>query len=91
MGFFEKSNEFAIYFITLVRFPKLFIKEFLKFRKVFRFKIEKRLLFGQNSKNVPMKRIIDNYENLNTIIKFLHDKSGHKSKIKIYHTTVDRY
>jgi hypothetical protein len=68
------------------------LKEFNKFKKkAFKFKLQKDQFFRRNSKNVFMKKMIDDFEERQQILKQFHDKSDHRNKKKIYKRIIDRY
>ena len=56
-----------------------------------RFLIRDKQLFKQANKNVFFKRVIDEIENQQKILKQLHDKNEHKSRENIYRRVTDRY
>lgn len=68
------------------------IKEFNAFNKqAVKFKVQDNHLFRQNSKNVPMRRVVDNPIERQTILQQLHDESGHKGQEGTYRRVADRY
>ena len=91
-GYSEKSVEIATYLTTLARPPTMTTKEFLKFKKeALLFKVQDRILFRRNSKNVPIRRVVDRIEDQMTIMEELHDESGHKGREGTYRRIADRY
>ena len=91
-GFSDKSIEIATYLTTLARPLHLTTKEFLKFKKeAWRFKVEDRILFRRNNKNVPIRRVVDKKENQQEIMRALHDETGHKGREGTYRRVADRY
>jgi hypothetical protein len=61
--YFEKSQKIVVYLFTLRKFSEMSLKEFNKFKKkVFKFKFQRNQFFRRNSKNVFMKRMIDDLE-----------------------------
>lgn len=65
-------------------------KEFNVFKKkAIKFKVQENHLLCQNSKNVSMGQVVDNLTEWQTILKQLHDKSGHKRQEKTYQQIVD--
>jgi hypothetical protein len=67
------------------------LKKFNKFKKkVFKFKLQKDQLFRRNLKNVLMKRMIDDFEERQQILKQLHDEKNHRDKEDIYRRIIDR-
>jgi hypothetical protein len=90
--YFEKSQKIVVYLFTLRKLSEMSLKEFNKFKKkVFRFKLQKNQFFRRNSKNVFMRRMIDDFEKRQRILKQLHDESDHRDKKNIYKRTTDRY
>ncbi len=90
--YFEKSQKIVVYLFTLRKSSEMSLKEFNKFKKkVFRFKLQRNQLFRRNSKNVFMKRVIDNFEKRQRILKHLHDESDHRDKKNTYKRIIDRY
>jgi hypothetical protein len=68
------------------------LKEFNKFKKkALKFKLQKDQLFRRNSKNVLMKRMIDDLEERQRILKQLHDENDHRDKEDINKRIIDRY
>jgi hypothetical protein len=68
------------------------LKEFNKFKKkALKFKLQKDQFFRRNSKNVLMKRVIDDFEERQRILKQLHDENDHRDKEDIYKKIIDRY
>ncbi len=90
--YFEKSQKIVVYLFTLRKFSEMSLKEFNKFKKeALRFKLQKNQFFRRNSKNVLMKRVIDDLEERQRILKQLHDESDHRDKKDIYKRIADRY
>jgi hypothetical protein len=68
------------------------LKEFNKFKKeALKFKVQENHLFRRNSKNVPLRRVIDHPEERMRIIESLHDESGHRGREGTYRRIADRY
>lgn len=79
--FSEESIQIATYLTTLRRPTQMNTKEFKKFKtKALHFKVVDQILFRRNSKNVPLRRIVDDKTEKMKIIKALHDESGHKGR-----------
>ncbi len=77
---------------TLRKFFEMSLKEFNKFKKkTFKFKLQKNQFFRRNLKNVFMKRVIDDFEERQRILKQLHDENDHRNKKNIYKRIIDRY
>jgi hypothetical protein len=68
--YFEKSQKIVFYLFTLRKLFKMFLKEFNKFKKkVFKFKLQKDQFFRRNSKNVFMKKMMNDLEKRQEILK----------------------
>jgi hypothetical protein len=90
--YFEKSQKIVVYLFTLRKLSEMSLKEFNKFKKkVLRFKLQKNQFFRRNSKNVSMKRMIDDFEKRQRILKQLHDENDHRDRKNIYKRIIDRY
>jgi hypothetical protein len=90
--YFEKSQKIVVYLFTLRKSLEMSLKEFNKFKKkALRFKLQKDQLFRRNSKNVLMRRVIDDFEERQRILKQLHDESDHRDKKDTYRRIADRY
>jgi hypothetical protein len=90
--YFEKSQKIVVYLFTLRKFSEMSLKEFNKFKKkALKFKLQKDQLFRRNSKNVFMKRVIDDFEERQRILKQLHDENDHRDKENTYKRIADRY
>jgi hypothetical protein len=90
--YFQKSQKIVVYLFTLRKFFEMSLKEFNKFKKkALRFKLQRDQLFRRNSKNVSMRRVIDDLEERQRILKQLHDESDHRDKEDIYKRIADRY
>jgi hypothetical protein len=88
----EKSQKIVVYLFTLRKSSEMTLKEFNKFKKkILRFKLQKDQFFRRNSKNVFMKRMIDDFEKRQRILKQLHDENDHRDKKNIYKKIIDRY
>jgi hypothetical protein len=90
--YFEKSQKIVVYLFTLRKFFEMSLKEFNKFKKkALKFKLQKNQLFRRNSKNVLMRRMINDFEERQRILKQLHNESDHRDKENIYKRINDRY
>ncbi len=90
--YFEKSQKIVVYLFTLRKFFEMSLKEFNKFKKkILKFKFQRNQFFRRNSKNVFMKRVIDDFEERQRILKQLHDENDHRNKENIYKRIIDRY
>jgi hypothetical protein len=74
----EKSQKIAVYLFTLRKSSEMTLKKFNKFKKkVLKFKLQKDQFFRRNSKNVSMRRMIDNLDERQRILKQLHDENDY--------------
>ncbi len=90
--YFEKSQKIVVYLLTLRKFFEMSLKEFNKFKKkILKFKFQKNQFFRRNSKNVFMRRVIDDFEKRQRILKQFHDENDHRDKKNIYKRIIDRY
>jgi hypothetical protein len=90
--YFEKSQKIVVYLFTLRKFFEMSLKEFNKFKKkALRFKLQRNQFFRRNSKHVLMKRVIDDFEERQRILKQLHDENDHRDREDIYRRIADRY
>lgn len=91
-GFSKKSIQIATYLTTLHPSDKMSIKKFKKFKaEALRYKVVNHILFRRNTKNIPLKRVIDNPEKQTNIIAALHDDSEHKKRESTYSKIADKY
>jgi hypothetical protein len=68
------------------------LKEFNKFKKkTFKFKLQRNQFFRRNSKNVLIKKMIDELEKRQRILKQLYDENNHRNKKNIYRRIMNRY
>ncbi len=90
--YFEKSQKIVVYLFTLRKSSEMSLKEFNKFKKkALKFKFQRNQFFRRNSKNVLMRRVIDDFEKRQRILKHLHNESDHRDKKNIYKRIADRY
>ncbi len=90
--YFEKSQKIVVYLFTFRKSFEMSLKEFNKFKKkILRFKLQRDQFFRRNSKNVFMRRMIDDFEERQRILKQLHDENDHRNKKNIYKKIIDRY
>jgi hypothetical protein len=90
--YFEKSQKIVIYLFTLRKFSEMSLKEFNKFKKkALKFKFQRNQFFRRNSKNVFMRRVIDDLKERQRILKQFHDESDHRDKKDIYRRIIDSY
>jgi hypothetical protein len=90
--YFEKSQKIVVYLFTLRKSSEMSLKEFNKFKKkTLKFKFQRNQFFRWNSKNVFMRRVIDDFEERQRILKQFHDENDHRNKKNIYKKIIDRY
>ena len=88
----DHSRKIATYLTTLRRPPEMDVKEFNAFKKkALKYKIQDNHLFRRNSKNVPLRCVVDNRVERQTILQQLHDETGHKGRESTYRQVADRY
>lgn len=88
----DNSWKIATYLTTLRRPPEMNAKEFNAFKKkAVKFEVQDNHLFRRNSKNVPMRRVVDDPTERQTILQQLHHESGHKGREGTYRRVADRY
>ena len=83
-GYSQHSITIAKYLTTLKRpasIKEMSSKEFHKFkREALTFQVHKGDLFKRASKNVPLRRVVDNGEDRLRILEAMHDETGHRGK-----------
>ncbi len=90
--YFEKSQKIVVYLFTFRKSFEMSLKEFNKFKKkALKFKLQKDQFFRRNSKNVFMKKVINDLEKRQRILKQFHDENDHRDKKDIYKKIIDRY
>jgi hypothetical protein len=90
--YFEKLQKIVVYLFTFRKSSEMSLKEFNKFKKkILKFKLQKNQFFRRNSKNVFMRRVIDDFEERQRILKQFHDENDHRNKKNIYKRIIDRY
>ncbi len=68
--YFEKSQKIVVYFFPLRKSFDMLLKRFNKLKKkTFKFKLQRNLFFRRNSKNVFMKRAINDFKKRQRITK----------------------
>ena len=88
--YFDDSQKIATYLTTLHQPPEMDTKEFNVFKKnAVKFKVQNNYLFRQNNKNMPMRQVVDNPEERQTILQQLHDENSHKRREGIYRRVTD--
>lgn len=91
-GYTELSRKIATYLTTLRRPAEMSRKEFNTFKnQALKSKVQDNHLFRRNSKNVPMRCVVDNPIERQTILQQLQDESGHKGREGTYRRVADRY
>ena len=88
----DESEQLALYLSTLQRPRGISKHQFntLK-RRAKSFVIEGDLLFRRASKNVPLRRVVDDTETKQAIIRNLHDETGHKGRDGTTNRIATRY
>lgn len=91
-GYSDHFVEIAAYLTSLRRPPNMTLKEFNKFKKeALRYKVQDRHLFCRNSKNVPLRRVIDSQTDKDKILQQLRGEGGHRGREGTYRRVADRY
>ena len=81
----DYSRKIATYLTNLRQPPEINTKEFNTFKKkTVKFKVQDNQFFCRNSKNVPMRQVVDDPTERQTIFQQLHDESGHKEREGTY-------
>ena len=88
----DKMESFATYLTTMRRPAEMTAKEARQFKQeALRFRVEGDQLYRRGSKNVPARRVIDDEESRQRILKDLHDNGGHRGREGTYRRVADRY
>ena len=88
----EESQRIARYLTTLTWPSGMDRKAFRKFKSwALQFLVRDKQLFKRANKNVLFRRIVDEIENQQKILKQLHDEGGHKGRESTYQRVTDRY
>lgn len=91
-GYSEESVAIAHYLTTLKRPPHLSTKDFRQFkRNALTFMVYQGHLFKRASKNIPLRRVVDDDADQERIMKAAHDECGHRGKEGTYRRIADRY
>jgi hypothetical protein len=91
-GYSEESQQYATFLTTLGRPDGMHGKEFRKFKaEALKFFVQDGHLFRRASKNVPIRRVVDDPADRETIMKALHEDSGHRGREGTYRRVADRY
>lgn len=70
----------------------MLFKKFSTFKKnALTFKIQNDHLFKRNSKNVLLRKVIDDMQKRLRILKHLHDESEYRDREDTYKRITDRY
>jgi len=81
----KEQKQIARYLTTLKRFADIKNKKFIKFKtKILQYLVQKVKLFWWISKNMSIKRIINNINEQKEIVRALHDQTNHKKVKFIY-------
>jgi hypothetical protein len=77
---------------ALARPHDMTVKEFRKFKdNALKFACGGGHLFRKSSKNMPMRRVIDDDEMRKEILEAMHEQGGHKGRERTYRRVADRY
>ena len=88
----EESQRIARYLTTLTWPNEMNRKAFRKFKSwALQFLVRDRQLFKRANKNVPLRRVVDETEDQQKILKQLHDEDEHKGREGTYRRVADRY
>ena len=91
-GYTEESVKIARWLKTLRRPSELTTREFMKFKThALKFMVHRGHLFRKASKNVPLRRVVDNPEDRGKIMAALHEDCGHRGREGTYRRVADRY
>ena len=91
-GYSDQSRKIASYLTTLQKPGGMTSKELYSFKKqALRFKVQDSHFSRRNSKNVPLRRVIDDPTDRFAILIQLHNESGHKYREGTYRRIADRY
>ena len=60
-------------------------------KKVVKLKVQDNQLFCRNSKNVPIRQVVNDPTERQTILQQLHEKSSHKGREGTYQRMADQY
>jgi len=84
----KEQEQIARYLITLKRFADMKDKKFIKFKtKILQYLVQKVKLFWWVSKNMSIKRIVNNINEQKKIVRVLHDQTDYK-KVKFIYWSV---
>ena len=87
-----RSEQIAQYLTTLKRPEDIPRSVFHKWKKhALQFVVQNDHLFRQKSKNVPLRRVVDDERTQREIIRAMHDGTGHKGRETTYHRIAQRY
>jgi len=85
----------AIYLLTMAKPPSLSglsRKDYTKFRRdALTYLVQGRQLFKRASRNIPLRRVIDDIEEQEMVLKRCHEASGHRSESGTYSLVAGRY
>jgi Integrase zinc binding domain len=91
-GYSEESMRIATWLTTLHRPAELSTKEFMKFKaNALKFMVRDGHLFRRASKNVPLRRVVDDKKDRKKILRALHEDCGHRGREGTYRRVADRY
>jgi hypothetical protein len=88
----DKSQNYARWLTTLRRPEDMSMKEFSAFKKeAMKYLVREGHLFRRQSKNSPLRRVVDDAEIRQRILQELHDESGHRGREGTYRRVADRF
>jgi hypothetical protein len=91
-GYSEKSQQYARFLTTLKRPTGMDTKEYRRFKsEALNYIVQDGHLFRRASKNVPIRRVVDDPEDRSAILYALHEDCGHRGKEGTYRRIADRY
>ena len=91
-GYSTLHQDVARFLSTLQNHNSLEAKEFRKFKAyALKFLVQDRYLFRRASKNIPLRRVVDDVDTQTSILQELHDECGHRGREGTYRKVADRY
>jgi len=88
----DTSQQYATYLTTLKRPEGMTGKEFRKFKvEALKYIVLDGYLFRRASKNIPLRRVMDDEADRASILRALHEDSRHRGREGTYRRVADRY
>jgi transposase InsO family protein len=88
----DEHEEYAHWLTTLHRPEHLDTKAFLAFKvRALQYVVRGGCLYKRQSKNIPLRRVIDSPAEQLEVITSLHDDSGHRGREGTYRRVADRF